>query len=165
MKHQSHKDGSMTRTTFGFSAVAVALLVALPAAFGDTPGRHPAYLHARTDLRRAERLMDWSEFSNVRHDLDDSARHVGQAIHEIDAAAAWDRKDLEDHPPVDAYPDRAGRFHAIARFLSGAKRDIEHEEDNPAARAWRNRAIEHIDKAIAALHHAARDEWRDEWLR
>jgi hypothetical protein len=140
----------MTRTTLGFSAAAVALLVALPAAFGDAPGRHPAYLHARTDLRRAERLMDC---------------HVGQAIHEIDAAAAWDRKDLEDHPPVDTYPDRAGRFHAIAQFLSGAKRDIEHEEDNPAARAWRNRAIEHIDKAIAALHHAARDEWRDEWLR
>src|SRR5208337_455732 len=110
--------------------------VAIPSAFGDTPGRHPAYLHARTDLRRAERLMDWPEFRNVRHDLDESSRHVSQAIHEIDAAALWDRKDLEDNPPVDTFPDRAGRFHAIVRFLSGAKRDIEREEDNPAARAW-----------------------------
>jgi hypothetical protein len=149
----------MTRTTIGFSALAVALLVGVPAAFGDTPGRHPAYLHARTDLRRAEHLMDWTEFRNVRHELDESARHVREAIHEIDAAAQWDRKDLVDNPPIDTYPDRAGRFHAIARFLSGAKRDIGREEDNPAARAWRNRAIQRIDEAIAAVHRAARDEW------
>src|SRR5580658_9211051 len=155
----------MTRITIGFSAFAVAFLVAVPAAFGDAPGRHPAYLHARTDLRRAEHLMNWPEFRNVRHDLDKSARHVREAIHEIDAAAAWDRKDLEDNPPVDTYPDRAGRFKAIARFLFGAKRDIEREEDNPAARAWRDRAIKHIDEAIAAVHRAAHDEWRDEWLR
>jgi hypothetical protein len=154
----------MTQTTIGFSAFAVALLAAVPV-FGDAPGRHPAYLHARADLRRAERLLDWPEFRNVRRDLDESARHAREAIHEIDAAAAWDRKDLEDNPPVDTYPDRAGRFHAIARFLSSAKHDIEHEEDNPAARAWRNRAIKHIDEAIAAVHRAARDEWRDDWLR
>jgi hypothetical protein len=155
----------MTRTTIGFSAFAVAFLVAIPAAFGDVPGRHPAYLHARTDLRRAERLMAWPEFRNVRHDLDESARHVHEAIHEIDAAARWDRKELDDNPPVDTYPDRAGRFHAIAQFLFSAKHDIEREEDDPIARAWRNRAIQRIDEAIAAVRRAARDEWRDEWLR
>jgi hypothetical protein len=149
----------MTRTIIVFSAFAATFL------FGDAPGRHPAYLHARTDLRRAERLMDWPEFRNVRHDLDESARHVREAIHEIDTAAAWDRKDLEDHPPVDSYPDRAGRFRAITGFLLNAKRDIEREEDNPAARAWRDRAIKRIDEAIASVHRAARDEWRDEWLR
>jgi hypothetical protein len=154
----------MTRSTIGFSTLAVVSLMAVSAALGDVPGRHPAYLHARTDLRRAERLMDWPEFRNVKHDLDDSARHVREAIHELDAAAIWDRKDLEDHPPVDTYPDRAGRFRAIARFLFSPKGDIEREEDNPAARAWRDRAIKHIDEAIAAVHHAARDEWRDEWL-
>jgi hypothetical protein len=155
----------MTRTMIGFSTFAVAFLLTGPATFGDTPGRHPAYLHARTDLRRAERLMDWPEFRNVRHELDDSARHVREAIHELDSAAAWDRKDLIDNPPIDTFPDRAGRFHAIARFLSGAKHDIEREEDNPAARAWRDRAIRHIDEAIASVHHAARDEWRDDWVR
>ena len=155
----------MTRTTIGFSAFAVALLVAGSAALGDVPGRHPAYLHARTDLRRAELLMDWPEFRNVRHDLDESAHHVREAIHEIDQAARWDRKDLEDHPRLDTYPDRAGRFHAIASYLFGAKRDIEREEDNPAAREWRNRAIQRIDEAIAAVHRAARDQWRDEWGR
>jgi hypothetical protein len=155
----------MTRTTIGFSAFAVALLVAGSAASGDVPGRHPAYLHARADLRRAELLMDWPEFRNVRHDLDESARHVREAIHEIDLAARWDRKDLEDNPRLDTYPNRAGRFRAIASYLFGAKRDIEREEDNPAAREWRTRAIQRIDEAIAAVHRAARDEWRDEWVR
>jgi hypothetical protein len=155
----------MTRTIIGISTLAVAFLAGVPSAFADVPGRHPAYLHARIDLRRAQRLMEWPEFRNVRHDLDDSARHVREAIHELDAAALWDRKDLEDNPPVDTFPDRAGRFRAIARFLFGAKRDIEREEDNPAAAMWRNRAIKHIDEALAAVHRAARDEWRDEWLR
>jgi hypothetical protein len=155
----------MTRNILLLSTLAAAFLAAVPHASGDVPGRHPAYLHARTDLRRAERLMDWAEFRNVRHDLDDSANHVRQAIHEIDSAALWDRKDLVDNPPVDTYPDRAGRFQAIARFLFGARRDIEREEDNPAARAWRDRAIKHIDQAIAAVHRAAHDEWRDEWVR
>jgi hypothetical protein len=153
----------MTRTTIGF--LAVTFLAATPATFGDVPGRHPAYLHARTDLRRAEHLMDWAEFRNVKHDLDDAVHHVREAIGEIDKAAAWDRKDLIDNPPVDTYPDRAGRFHAIARFLSSAKHDIEREEDNPAARGWRDRAIHHLDQAINAVHRAARDEWRDDWLR
>lgn len=155
----------MRRVMIGFSTFAVALLVTAAAGFGDVPGRHPAYLHARTDLRRAERLMDWPDFRNVRHELDESARHVREAIHEIDAAARWDRKDLEDNPRIDTYPDRAGRFRAIAQFLYSAKRDIDREEDNPAARAWRDRANSRIDEAIGALHRAARDEWRDEWVR
>jgi len=36
--------------------------------------------------------MEWPEFRNVKHELDDSARHVREAIHEIDAAAAWTGK-------------------------------------------------------------------------
>ncbi len=155
----------MTRTMIGFSTLAVAFLVAVPATFGDTPGRHPAYLHARTDLRRAERLLDWRELGNVRNDLNDSLSHVRAAIKEIDDAAVLDRKDLIDNPPVDTYPDRPGRFRAIAQFLSGAKHDIEREEDNPAAKRWRDHALNHVNLAIAALRRAARDEWRDEWLR
>jgi len=155
----------MRRITIGFAALAVAGILTIPALFGDVPGRHPAYLRARTDLRRAERLMAWPEFRNVRHELDESANHVREAIREIDAAARWDRKDLEDHPRLDTYPRRADRFRAIAQFLYSAKRDIEREEDNPAARGWRDRAIHHIDEAIGSVHRAARDEWRDEWIR
>jgi len=145
--------------------IAAMTLFAAASGFADTPGRHPAYLRARTDLRRAERLMDVREEPNVRRDLAAAAREVQQAIREIDAAAAWDRKDLMDNPPVDTYPDRPGRFRAMAQFLLGARRDIEREEDNPAARAWRNRALQHIDESIRLVRRAARDDWRDDWLR
>jgi len=40
---------------------------------------------------------------------------------------------------VDTYPDRPGRFRAIAQFLFAARRDIDREEDSPAARPWLNR--------------------------
>ncbi len=155
----------MTRTIIALSAFAVAILITVPAALSDVPGRHPAYLHARSDLRRAEILMEWPDFRNVRHHLDEAQRHIHEAVREIDAAARWDRKDLEDRPRVDTYSERAGRFRAIVRFLYTAKRDIDREEDNPPARAWRNRAIRHIDEAINAVHRAAHAEWRDDWLR
>ncbi|MBV9505573.1 MAG: hypothetical protein JO323_11290, partial [Acidobacteriia bacterium] len=114
--------------------IGVTLLFAAVSGFADTPGRHPAYLHARTDLRRAERLMGMPEEPNVRRDLAAAAHEAREAIREMDAAALWDGKDVVDNPPVDTYPDRPGRFHAIAQFLFAARRDIDREEDNPAAR-------------------------------
>ena len=131
----------------------------------DTPGRHPPYLHARTDPRRAERLMEVREEPNVMRDLASAAREAHEAIRELEEAALWDRKDLVDNPPVDSYPDRPGRFRAIAQLLFAAGRDIDREEDNPAARAWRNRALQHIDESIRLVRRAARDDWREDWLR
>jgi len=147
------------------SMIGAALLCTAVLSFADAPGRHPAYLHSRTDLRRAERLMEVNEEPNVMRDLAAATHETHEAIREIDAAARWDRKDLEDNPPVDTYPDRPGRFRAIAKFLFAARRDIEHEEDNPAARAWRDRALHHIDESIRLVKRAARADWRDEWLR
>jgi len=144
---------------------ATTMLFAGAAAFGDTPGRHPAYLRARSDLRRAEQLMHVREQPNVARELGEATREVREAIRDIDNAARWDRKDLIDNPPVDTYPNRPGRFRAIAQFLQSAKRDVEREEDNRVAREWRNRAIHHIDEAIRFLKRGARDDWRDDWLR
>jgi hypothetical protein len=142
-----------------------ALLAAASLSFADTPGRHPAYLHARTDLRRAERLMEVREEPNVMRDLSAAGHEAHEAIREMDAAALWDHKNLRDDPPVDTYPDRPGRFHAIGQFLYSAKHDIEREEDNPEARVWRDRALHHIDESIRLLRRAARDDWRDEWFK
>jgi hypothetical protein len=147
------------------SVLGAALLLLDGNAVADTAGLHPAYLHARSDLRRAELLMQRRDEPNVMRDLGEAAREAREAIREIDAAAAWDRKDLIDNPRVDTYPDRPGRFRAIAQFLWGARRDIEREEDNPAAREWRNRALHHIDESIRLVKRAARDDWRDDWLR
>ncbi|MBV8902988.1 MAG: hypothetical protein JOZ22_05070, partial [Acidobacteriia bacterium] len=142
------------------SLVGAAIFLAPSIGLTDTPGRHPAYLHARTDLRRAARLMEVREEPNVMRDLAAASHETQEAIRELDAAALWDHKDIEDNPPVDTYPNRPGRFRAIAQFLFAAKRDIEREEDNPAARAWRNRALQHIDESIRLVRRAARDDWR-----
>jgi hypothetical protein len=148
-----------------YSILGAAILAAATLTLADTPGRHPAYLHARTDLRRAELLMNWPEQRNVARDLSAAERASHEAIREMDAAALWDRKNLNDRPPLDTYPDRAGRFRAIAQLLHSAKHDIEREEDNPRARAWRDRAIHHIDESMAFVRKAARDDWRDDWFR
>jgi len=148
-----------------YSVVEAVVLFSAVTALADMPGRHPAYLHARSDLRRAERLMEWPEERNVARDLGAAAREAREAIREMDEAALRDRKALNENPPVDTYPNRPGRFRAIAQFLYSAKRDIEREEDNPAARVWRDRALRHIDESIRFVRKAARDDWRDAWFR
>ena len=155
----------MNPKRFRFSIIGAALLLTTTLSFADTPGRHPAYLHARTDLRRAERIMAMPEEPNVGVDLSAAAHQAHEAIRELDAASLWDRKDLDDNPPVDTFPDRPGKFHAIGQFLYSARRDIEREEDNPGARAWRDRALHHIDEAIRLTRRAARNDWRDDWFR
>jgi hypothetical protein len=97
-------------------------------------------------------------------DLSAAAHEAQEAIREMDTAAIWDRKAVNDNP-VHTYPDRPGRFRAIGQFLFSAKHDIEREEDNPAARVWRDRANRQIDESIRLVRHAARDDWRDDWFK
>src|ERR1700722_2934273 len=68
----------------------------------DEPGRHPSYLHARTDLRTAQMLMRVDDPDpRVMRNLREAAENVESAIHEIDRASVLDGKNLEDHPRVD----------------------------------------------------------------
>jgi hypothetical protein len=119
-------------------------------------GRHPRYLHARTDLRTAQRLLEIREEQGFMRFLDTAQREVEAAIVEIDRAAVLDRRDLEDHPRVDTSLNRTGRFERILALLRAARADISEEEDNPAARGWRNAAFRHIDAAIGSVGEAAR---------
>src|ERR1022692_5273539 len=100
--------------------------------------RHSRYLHARSDLRRAILLMRLPDEPNVRRDMQEAAGFVERAIHEIDVAAAFDRRDIDDNPPVDTRLGRGSRFREILRLLDSARRDIGQEEDNPRAAEWRN---------------------------
>jgi hypothetical protein len=136
---------------------AVALfLVALCSAvtFADEPGQHPAYLHALTDLRHARAHL---ENLAPTHHMDKEEEHaineIDKAIDEIKRASIWDGKNLSDHPPVDARMDRAGRYHRAMELLDKAHNDIAREEDDPAARGLRNRAIHHIDEAHRIVDH------------
>ncbi|MGO9259708.1 MAG: hypothetical protein ACLQU1_25855 [Bryobacteraceae bacterium] len=139
--------------------LAIALLTPLS---GWAQFRHPRYLHARTDLRRATLLMQVPEEPNVMRDMRVATDQVERAIHELDMAARFDRRDIDEHPPVDVRIGRGSRFREILRLLDGARRDIEQEEDNPLARVWRNRAFGYIDAAMDMVRKGGYDKFRDE---
>jgi hypothetical protein len=139
------------------------ILAALALApFAAAQFRHPAYLHARSDLRRATLLMRIPDEPNVNRDMALAADYTERAIHELDAAAMFDRKDIEEHPPIDTHMGRGSRFQEILRLLDKSRHDIEHEEDNPRAREWRNRAFRNIDDAMALIRKGGYDKFRDE---
>jgi hypothetical protein len=137
-----------------FLGLFLFMLIAASAAFADTPGRHPAYLHARADLIRARLLMELPSDRYVEPPLRRAVDEVNAAIREIDHAAAWDRKDLNDHPSIDMRLRGRDRFREIDRLLRAAQRDISREEDSRGAREWRNRADGHIEGAIQHLRRA-----------
>lgn len=147
----------MTKThKLWISAVGAVALFAVTASAG-TPGRHPRYLRARTDLRSAQLLLRVHDEPNVMRHVDAIHAEIEGAIHEIDQAAVIDRKDLEDHPRIDTGLDRPARFRKAMALLVSARRDIDKEEDNPRAIGWRNAAFQHIDAAMEQLRRAARD--------
>jgi len=69
--------------------------------FADEPGRHPAYLHALTDLRHARAHL---ESPAASYHMDKEERHaieeIDRAIDEIKRAAIWDGKNLNEHPRI-----------------------------------------------------------------
>jgi hypothetical protein len=139
------------------AAIALATLpFQLPA-----QGHHPRYIHARADLRRAIILMRVPDEPNVMRDMQEATGMVERAIHELDVAAMFDRRDLDDNPPVDTRLGRGSRFREILRLLGSARNDIDQEEDNPRAREWRNRAFGFIDGAMARVRQGGYDRFTD----
>jgi hypothetical protein len=145
-----------------FKNASILIALAALAPFAAAQFRHPAYLHARSDLRRATLLMRVSEEPNVARDMAAAADFTEHAIRELDTAAMFDRKDIDEHPPIDIHMGRGGRFREILRLLDSARHDIEREEDNPRAREWRNRAFRNIDDAMALIRKGGYDKFRDE---
>ncbi len=141
-----------------FSVVFLAAVVSSPLLLrADTPGRHPAYLHARSDLRTAQWLMRVHDDPDVMRRIHQADVEIDRAVHEIDVAASFDHKDLEDHPPIDTSLDRPGRFRKAMELLQRARADIAREEDDPSAIGWRDLAFRHIDAAMHFVRRAAHD--------
>jgi hypothetical protein len=135
------------------AASAVALCAALPVS-ADTPGRHPAYLHALSDLRDARAHLE-----HFRGDPSDRAEehaieHIDQAIGEIKRAAIMDGKNLQEHMPVDVHMGRHDRFIKAMELLDRAQQDVSGEEDQPDTRGLQMRVIHHIDEARHSTQHA-----------
>jgi hypothetical protein len=119
---------------------------------------HPAYLHALTDLRIArfnlmrrggDRAMKWDSMIAIRA--------VDRAIREINMAAISDGKNIDDHPPADMTMDFGGRLHRALEALRTARADCAKSEDNAQVRGLRDRAIHHIDEAIALTEDGIND--------
>jgi hypothetical protein len=102
------------------------------------------------------------EEPNVMRDMQAASALVERAIRELDAAAMFDRKDIDDNPRVDTHMGRGSRFREITRLLGSARNDIAQEEDNPRAAQWRNRAYGFIDDAMAMVQKGGYDKFRDE---
>jgi hypothetical protein len=132
-----------------FIVAGAAVLAGCVAA--PPPERHPAYLHALSDLRAARWLIehrpgDWAQTG----DEVEAVHQIDAAINDIKKAAFNDGKNPHDRPPVDENPDHRGRIHEALQYLNKARSDISHEEDNAFANGLRDRAIGHIDGAIRA---------------
>ncbi|HEX4377392.1 MAG TPA: hypothetical protein VHZ99_09615 [Steroidobacteraceae bacterium] len=135
------------------------LLAALPlTASADLPGRHPAYLHALSDLRTARWLLEHRPGDVAVSGQEDVAvTEIDAAIGEIKKASIDDGKDIHDHPAMDAPNDRPGRLHKALEILRRTHEDVAREEDDPGVRGLRNRAVHHIDEAIHADERAIHD--------
>lgn len=149
----------MSSQRFQAAAVlAFAMLAPLAACAQPLPGRHPAYLHALTDLRTARWLLNHQPGDNrVYADEDIAISEIDAAIGEIKRAAIDDGKNLNDHPNVDVSETGSRLLRAI-ETLRKAHQDLTKEEDNPEVLELRRRSTEHIDRAVRAAE-AAHKHW------
>jgi hypothetical protein len=128
------------------------LIAALAGCVAARPhARHPAYLHALSDLRAARWLIehrpgDWAQTA----DEVEAVRQIDAGIGDLKQAAYTDGKNVNSHPPVDERADHPGRIHEALQYLRKARADISGEEDNGNAQGWRNSAVAHVDAAIQA---------------
>jgi hypothetical protein len=135
------------------AAAIVALFAATPT-WADNPGRHPAYLHALSDLRDARAHLEHLSSDPVDREEEHAIANIDKAIAEIKHAAIMDGKDIQDHMPVDAHLVRSGRFHKALELLDKAKRDVSGEEDQSDTQGLQLRVIHHIDEARRSVKHA-----------
>src|ERR1700727_694900 len=121
----------------------------------DLPGKHPAYLHALSDLRSARWMLEHRAGDAAVSGQEDVAiTEIDAAIREIKKAAIDDGKDIHDHMGVSDVADRPGRLHKALDLLHKTHDDVAREEDDPATRGLRDRAVGHIDGAIRATEQA-----------
>jgi hypothetical protein len=124
----------------------------------DLPGKHPYYLHALSDLRTARWMLEHRPGdAAVSANEDVAITEIDAAIREIKKAAIDDGKNVDDHPNVDVPGDRPGHLHKALELLRKVHSDVAREEDDPASKGLRDRAVGHIDGAIHATERAIGD--------
>jgi hypothetical protein len=149
---------SVTMNLKATAATALFAVLLPMAAHADTPGPHPEYLHALTDLRDARwNLEHRSGDTSVTFQEEKAISEVDRAQGEIIKAARDDAKNLGNHPREDANLDRHGRLRHAVELLDKAHNDLAREESNPEAKEHKRRALEHVDRAVEAARQALHD--------
>jgi hypothetical protein len=122
------------------------------------PHRHPAYLHAVSDLRTARwMLANRPGGAAVTAHENAAIVEIDHAINELNRAAINDGKNINNRPPADAPADYRGRLHKAADLLRTVRSDTYREEDNPSSVGLRDRALGHIDAALRETERAIHD--------
>jgi hypothetical protein len=134
---------------------ALVLMAAPLVANADLPGKHPAYLHALSDLRSARWMLEHRAGNAAVSGQEDVAvTEIDKAIGEIKKAAIDDGKNIQDHPAVDVPADNPGRLHKALELLHKVHNDVSREEDDPMTQGLQARALGHIHAAIVATKAA-----------
>ncbi|BCL39389.1 hypothetical protein [Nostoc sp. MS1] len=148
----------MSHRINAISSLLVGLVAAYSSqsiAFADISGKHPYYLHARSDLQQAELILQQPDEPNVSEQEKLAYNKVHEAIQEIDKAAVLDRKQVNTHPAIDSSLKHLDKYRSIYKLLRSAEKDISIEEDNRSAIGWRNRAKNEIEQAKRYVENAA----------
>jgi hypothetical protein len=136
------------------ATATVALFAAALPTWADTPGRHPAYLHALSDLRDARAHLEHFGSDRIIAEEQHAIEHIDKAIGEIKHAAIMDGKNIQDHMPVDAHLGPHDRYVKALELLDKAQRDASGEEDQPDTAGLQLRVIHHIEEARHSVQHA-----------
>jgi hypothetical protein len=106
------------KRTIRLVPLILAALIPFPA-MADLPGKHPAYLHALTDLRAARWLIEHRPGdAKVSANEDVAIVRIDETINEVKRAAIEDGKDIHDHPAVDVNPEHKGLCTAPRNYCS-----------------------------------------------
>ena len=136
-------------------AFTLGTLLLPSAAFAQTPGKHPEYLHALADLRQARAyLSKQSPNGAVDADSAQAIKHIDEAITAIKQASIDDGKNVNDHMPVDPNLGNTGRFHKAAELLEKAHTEVDQAESNAAARGLKSTVLTNVDEAHRYVDHA-----------
>ena len=164
MRDKENTMNKLPKSAFvGLTATLLCGLIGSAAigARADTPGEHPHYLHALSDLRAARAWLTTAGENNVMGREMDAVVNIDKAIGEIKRASLDDNKDLKDHPPIDAGIKHKGRLHKAMALLTSARKDLQFEEDDKKALGWRKAALKHVNDAAKADKQAINDVKND----
>ena len=138
-----------TLSKIALLAAAIAFLLPLTTQNVSAQGRHPAYLHALSDLRDARAHLQRPGGGALHAEEKAAIEEINHAIDEIKKAAIDDGKNIDDHAHIDAALPWSGHLHQARDLLDKAHHDVSEEEDNPHTQGLQARVIMHIDHA----HH------------